>query len=127
MDEKQYKSELLEIRKYSGQSFDKQLVYISGGGLILTIGFVKEIIDLSSSSCNFLLFTSWICFTLALTFNLVSHRTAINAVDYFFEENEKKSSSYDTYTDRSNRLSIFFLFTGITTFILFVVKNIVNG
>lgn len=43
----QYISTLYEIRKYSGEQYDKLIVYLSSGALVLTVGFVEKVVDLS--------------------------------------------------------------------------------
>ena len=123
-ENKELLDELKMIRQYSEQTFDKQLVYIAGGGLILTLGFVKDVVDLSKSSSNWLLFLTWILLTLALTLNLFSHRSAKTAVDHYIKDNTTKGVFWNNVTDKLGIASAVSLFLGITSFIIFIILNI---
>ena len=41
----EYISMLYEIRKYAGEHYDKLIIYLSSGALVLTVGFVKDIVE----------------------------------------------------------------------------------
>ena len=41
-EKKSRKKNLLEMRDYAQEEFDKLIVYLNSGALILTIGFVKD-------------------------------------------------------------------------------------
>ncbi|WP_035558076.1 hypothetical protein [Hymenobacter sp. IS2118] len=71
-----------ELHKSSAQEFDKQLVYLAGGGLALTLTFAKDIAAITGSRFVPLLFFTWLAFALALLFNLFSHRKATATHDY---------------------------------------------
>lgn len=118
------REQLIKIRSYSEQTFDKQLVYLAGGGLVLTIGFIKEIIDLSTSTYNPLLYISWIGLCLCLLFNLLSHKSSSRAIDEYLKDKHNKGDQWNSITSNMNTTSIVFLITGISTFILFILFNI---
>jgi hypothetical protein len=118
------KSSLIDIRKYSESSFDKQLVYLAGGGLVLTIGFIKEVIDLDTAKSFAFLFLTWICFTLSLTINLFSHKSSTKSVDLYIKENYGDGEKWNKYTRWLNHISILFLTSAIVLFIIFVFLNI---
>jgi hypothetical protein len=59
-EEKDWKNRIHEYRKEASSQFNKQLVYLSSGGLILTIGFIKDIVNLSTARCNTLLLLTWL-------------------------------------------------------------------
>ncbi|OGX91484.1 hypothetical protein BEN49_04745 [Hymenobacter coccineus] len=66
---------LTDRQSISGQEFDKQIVALAGGGLALTITLSKDFLAQGADLVGFL-FASWGCFLLALTANLISHRTS---------------------------------------------------
>ena len=43
-EEEKYSDKVQKDRDYSSDLFDKQLVYLSAGALVLTIGFVKDLV-----------------------------------------------------------------------------------
>ena len=72
---------LEERRDFSEEIFEKMVVYVAGGGLVLTIGFVKDIVNLETVEFLNYLFATWILFAMTLLLNLISHRTAIKGID----------------------------------------------
>jgi hypothetical protein len=65
-----------EMHKSSAQEYDKQIVYISGGALGLTLTFAKDIVTVTGSHFILLLILAWIAFAVSLLCNLISHRKA---------------------------------------------------
>jgi hypothetical protein len=65
-----------ELHKSSAQEYDKQTVYLAGGGLALTLTFAKDIIHITGSHAIPLLILTWIAFATALLCNLISQRKA---------------------------------------------------
>ena len=111
-------------RDYAAEQFDKLIVYISSGGLVLTIGFVKDIVKITDDTNTGLLKSCWIAFTLALMLNLISQWTSVKTMDKQLDEEEKSANTWNTVTDRLNILSALVLIAAILLFIIFVWKNI---
>lgn len=63
-------------QKEAGQEFDKQAVYIAGGGLALTLSVAKDFTDFVGKQYFVLLLLTWLLFALTLLFNLISHRAS---------------------------------------------------
>ncbi|MCB2409813.1 hypothetical protein [Hymenobacter lucidus] len=150
--QRQSMKEVIDIckdnQKASGQEFDKLLVYIAGGGLALTVGFVKDIVSITNAKYLWLLFLTWVSFTLTLLFNLISHKLAATASDeslslwsyrkHCFDFNKEIDNDYDKKLDtkanwandwvsRLNDLSIASTIIGISFFIVFTFINLNNG
>lgn len=134
-----------EFYKSSAQEFDKQIVYIAGGGLALTLTFAKDIASITNSHFLLILFATWIAFAVALLLNLLSHRKSAQAFDDLsvaysysresyiakkhsdenhindlFSKAENKSKNVDTL----NNISFYATIVGIAGFILFVFLNV---
>jgi len=122
-----YLEQIQKIRTYSSEQLDKQIVYLAGGGLVFTIGFIKNIVDISKSTNLTLLFVAWILFVTTLVLNLVSHKSSIKAMDLELQLEHKKSDSWDNATDWLNSISILSLVLAIILFIIFVSLNIQNN
>lgn len=65
-----------ELHKIAAQEYDKQIVYIAGGGLALTLTFATNIVKATGSNSSPVLFLTWVAFATALLSNLLSHRKA---------------------------------------------------
>jgi len=118
-DDKDYLKILYEARKYAGEQYDKLIVYLSSGALLLTVGFIKNVVDLSKINDLFLLYSSWICFSTSLIIILISHRTSLLSIDLEIK-GKKTSDFWNAMTDILNWLSMIALIIGIVSFIIFV-------
>lgn len=137
----------VELQKLSSQEFDKQIVYIAGGGLALTLTFAKDIASVTSSYFVPLLLATWLFFAIALLINLFSYRRAAKnydsstslhrhyrechttgkpidqlKCDYWQVDLEKGNSQVNLL----NIWSFNIVAAGIASFILFVLLNILN-
>jgi len=117
-------TQISKIREYSSEQFDKLLVYLSSGALVLTLGFVKDIVKISEETNKSLLIASWSLYALSLLLILFSHKSSIISMDYELNQKSKKSDLFDIITEVLNWSSTITLLAGIITFILFVYKNI---
>jgi len=115
---------LLELRATAENQFDKQIVYLAGGGLVFSIGFVKDILGVNKvPDCKILLFGVWICFAVSLIVNLFSYLTSSKASNYQLNSNKKKSDTFDSLTKILNTTSIITLLLGIILLIWFSIIN----
>ncbi len=117
--------ELLEKRRIAEGQFDKQIVYLSGGGLIFSIGFVKDIIGVGKVAIfKELLIATWICFALSLVINLFSYIFSRKTIDMEIIGEDCKSDFYNFITQLLNCLSIISLLLGIALLIWFSILNL---
>ena len=123
-EEEKYSDKVQKDRNYSSDQFDKQLVYLSAGALVLTIGFVKDLVVITNETSTTLLIISWISFTLSLIAMLLSHRSSVYSMDYELDGKSKKSDDWDLITKFLNWVSTLSLIIGIILFIIFISKNI---
>lgn len=83
------RQEYLQHRKYLietslGQigQFDKLIVTLSSGALALSLTFIKDISPTPIPCSKFLIFVSWILFTISLIATLLSHYTSHKDMDF---------------------------------------------
>lgn len=115
----------LENRKSSEQEYDKQVVYLAGGGLVLTIGFVKDLLTLTKSAHLWALLTCWVLYALCLLTNLASHWLARQAFDSYLREESADLQRYKKRQVEVANVICFLLVAGGTfAFVLFVFLNI---
>jgi hypothetical protein len=74
---------LLDLRKQSESEFEKLIIYVASGGLVLTITFSEKIlsIDKDGQYLNWLIFT-WILFAFTIVVSLVFHLTSIKSIRF---------------------------------------------
>lgn len=121
---KDWKKTIHEYRKEASAQFNKQLVYLSSGGLILTLGFVKDLVDLSSAQGKWMLISTWVCFAGSLILNLISHKSTMKAMDLELDGKCDESDKQDLSTDRLDLFSIVFLLAAISLFVIFISLNL---
>jgi hypothetical protein len=127
MDEKESSDYLLTVRKmrdYAQEEFDKLIVYLSSGGLVLTVGFVKDLVFLSEAGWKTLLILSWSGFIISLILILLSHRSAIKSSTLELDGKENESDEQDQKTERLNLISFVALIIAVIVFVLFISINL---
>jgi hypothetical protein len=136
-----------KVLDYSIEQYDKLIITLSSGGLVLTVGFVRDIVKITPCTDTTNLQISWCLFTAALIISLLSHITSYLAnkyeIDYTNEEinclkkkeefkikgfNIKKISFlkkfFNSGTIILNVLSSVSLAIGIILFVIFINKNL---
>lgn len=77
-EENEYRESLEHAIRGSEDDFEKNLVYLSAGSLVLSIGFIEKIVPISKANCIGFLIISWFLIALALLLNLASHLISAN-------------------------------------------------
>lgn len=125
-----YKKELLNLLEKSSDNFEKQLNYISAGGIGVSMIIVEKVIkDLANSKCKATIILSWIFLTLTLVSNLISHIYTFSVHSKTIQEIDLEQYSYDQAKKRNdtiknwNIVSAVMLVLGIAFCIIYVSLN----
>jgi hypothetical protein len=131
-------------QKEAGQEFDKQAVYIAGGGLALTLAVAKDFTAFIGKQYFVLLLFTWLFFALTLLFNLISHRASsllhaaqanlaalyhtcyISQVSPVNEKVKRETAAADynsRWVSRLNKWSLVSIVAGMLALILYVFLN----
>jgi len=113
-----------DIKDYSEEQFDKLIVYLNSGALILTMGFVKDIATITKDTDTKLLIYTWSSFVVSLVLILLSHRSSIISMNFEIKKKEKTSDFFDIVTYTLNWASFAIFILGISLFISFIHKNL---
>lgn len=119
----EWQTTIRETRDYAQEGYDKLIVYLSSGGLILTVGFVKELVDLTTAQYKWSLIASWVGFIISLILILLSHQSAIHAMSLELDKKPDKSDEQDKTTNKLNWGAFGFLVLAIVIFISFIITN----
>jgi hypothetical protein len=126
-----YKNELVDIHRKSQETFEQQLSYISAGCLVLSIGYVKDIVkDISKAGCRSLLMIGWVLMISTLLLNLVSHLLAEKFYSKSISEinrsvfNPGESDKRFKKITKINWICVYTLIFGILLIIIFINRNI---
>lgn len=132
---------------YSLEQFDKLIILLSSGGLVLTIGFVRDIVTITKDTNTFLLKGCWYLLAFALIINLLAQVSSFiaNKIEIKitnielnelkttgeFDENSKSVKSKRSLFNISNSsikvlniVSFISMVLGLLLFVIFVNQNI---
>ena len=110
-------------RKASQQEYDKLLVYLASGGLILTVGFVKDVVPLEKAAYLYLLKFTWASFSVSLFAALLSHMFSVWAIEAA-QTNSVWWKLYNCVVKTTNIISLLLLAVGVMCFLFFTSYNL---
>jgi hypothetical protein len=122
----------------ASDEYDKAILALSGGGLTLSIGFIKDVVPLDKAIWLHSLLYSWVCFALALLAVVASYMLSVQAQKrnldhlqrYYIDGNQaflNARNSFNTWLGRCNVISGLLLFMAVMLTIVFAWKNISEG
>lgn len=123
---------LVELQNSSYKTFDKAILFLSSGAIAISVT-VLEIKEMASDSID-LLFASWAFWLASLLFQLRTYLWSGSALeaqiiqcDMAYQNNkyEPKTTSYNKWIQRGNRLSLMFFALGSFVFLIFVGSGLV--
>ena len=123
MDNKKWYEHMIKVGEYSSEQLDKAIVYISGGSLALSIGFVEKIVKITNSTDTTILKLSWIMFISCLVVNLLSHFSSIIGANCVLNKNEGCGIFFNIISWILNSVSILLILTGLVLFLVFIGKE----
>jgi hypothetical protein len=123
-EEQTKKTERLQDAQHEqSSSFDKAILSLSSGGLVLSLAVVKDILDTAKLQYYGLLLTSWYCFGLSIISMIVSFKLAVHWIQKYLES-DPQFGFYNRLTRWLNYLSIGAFAAGVIALLLFTTINI---
>jgi hypothetical protein len=131
----EFRTHLIESRHKSYEQFDKAVFYLSGGGLIVSLTFLKGITPIETAVSKNLLVTTWILFVMPLILTLLSFILSQKSLDrqidltddYFLRDDQSalsKTNTFSVITKYMNYSSATLFVAGVVSFLRFVYANI---
>jgi len=124
MNSKDYEKQILKYRDYSIKQFDKLIIFLSSGAIVISIGFINNVVNLKTEISKSLLIWSWTSFALSLISILISQKTSLITMNKELLEEKKCSNFYDKITDCLNWVALISLSIGIILLIIFISTNL---
>lgn len=130
-----YRKHLTESRRQSYDQFDKAIFLLAGGGLTVSIAFLKGIVPFETAQYKPLLACTWLFFTLPLVLTLLSFIYSRRAIDlqlkfaeeYFVKKDKSafnKKNKFSKATEYINYSSAVSFLIGLTCLLFFAYLNI---
>ena len=124
-DDNKYLDQLYKGYFYSSEQFDKAILFVSSGSLVLSISFIEKIVPLAISSCKMLLLLSWIFEAITIILFTINHYLSILSFDHEIKKYFKQSHNKKAITVQNiNVASIITLLSGLFCLIIFIFINI---
>ena len=131
---KKLNEEFANLLAKSQDIFEKQLSYISTGALGLSVGFIKDIVDIKNSNYKWMVVSGWGLLILTLLLNLISHMIAAQNA----KKGKTETEDLDKYDERKinertkqmeniNKTTVGTMTGGIILIILFITINSIYG
>ena len=136
-------ADLEKDENYAIEKFDALIISLSSGGLVFSIGFIKDVIKNFHEIDLLWLKVCWICFGLSLILNLLSHVTSFysnrfekKALNLAIKKRQNKviksdpksaekiSDIFDSGTTFLNGLSLLSFLTAVITLVFFIYSNV---
>lgn len=119
------------VKEKSEDDFEKNIVYITAGTLVLSLTFIEKIVNIKESNSLWVLVVSWSFLVITLVVNLLSHYLSSLFHDKSAEELDNDNPYLIDNIDSRNRImrrfnlsSIVTLFIGISCLVIFSSINI---
>lgn len=126
-DEKYWQS-LYEMYKESSKQFDRNVLYIASGALVLSLTFIKEIVDFKTVQCKPLLVISWSLFVVVIIISLISHYFSMRAINQKMktieDDNDPTTSLLNSIVEGMNIIMIILLPLALLFLMIFTYLNL---
>jgi len=121
-----------DIRKYSIEQFDKNIVFIASGALAVSFAFIKDIIpNLKEAICKEYLIYSWHIFAGVIFISLMGHFISMQGSNWAIANANLDDEQYNKGVKRwsipiraLNIIMIVAIFIGAILLISFIHKNL---
>jgi len=118
--------------RYSGEQFDKNILFIASGAFAVSFAFVKDIIpDFNNAIDKWSLITSWYIFAIVIFLSLICHLISSKAHDWALNNQDMEPIKFNNKIKRKNlpiniiNLSMILgILVGALFLIYFIQKNI---
>jgi hypothetical protein len=121
---------LYKALSYSGEQFDKSVLFIASGALGISFAFIDKLIpDLKNATSKDCLFNAWYCFVGVIFISLVSHFISTLSMRWSIKHYEEDGWSEGMSNwNRSIRILNFIMMIGLSAgallLIYFIKQNI---
>lgn len=132
------RDDLLKRQLSNSENADRAVLTVSTAALGFSLAFLKDVVPLAAADQLWLLYVSWLCFTLAIIITLASFFTSQKAINaqlalaerYYLQHDESAYAnrpSSATVTENLNLAGAVIFVVGIFLTCIFAVINIGKG
>jgi hypothetical protein len=130
--EKQHIEALDKTARYSGEQFDKNIVFIASGALGVSFAFIKDIIpNFKDAEEKWTLISSWYIFAIVIFISLICHYLSTRAHNWALDNQNLDTTTFNnkikywnTPIHIMNLTMILGILIGALFLIYFIQKNI---
>ena len=128
-----YREHVISNSLKSQQTYDKVLLTLTSGALVISVSFVHDLIDVHSSNLRICLYLSWVVWFVGLFLLLLSHLKSTKAWEKTLEQIDdgtlykdlsKIGEPYTSCVERCNNWGFIFFLLGVVSFFLYLFINL---
>lgn len=131
---KKYRESLSSARQKAQEEFDKNVLWLSSGGLGVSFTFLKDLILNDTIEYPWLLLSAWVCWFLSILSIFFSYRYSYLGLDKTIKkiddgtvhDNPVETDKYFKFTAFLNKSGVCLLFAGLFLILLFSYFNFHN-
>lgn len=120
------RKELIDRHLSNSEAQDRAILTLSSSGLVLSVSFIRFVVDLDGADYSWLLFSSWALFALAVVSTIFSYLIGQKAIDESIEISHKyyieDDDDYENVVPLSSKINDKINLASSITFILAVVS-----
>jgi uncharacterized membrane protein YpjA len=127
--------ELIDRQLSNSEAQDKAILTLSSSGLVLSVSFIRFVVELDSATYTYLLFSSWLFFALAVISTIFSYLIGQKAINdsigisykYYIEDNDDYENivpASSNINDKVNLLSSITFMLAVISIAAFITLNI---
>jgi len=127
---KKYRESVQEYEQRSQAMYDRTILSLSGGALVLTLGYVGGTLPRDTLEGGNFLLTSWICWVISILlvlassyFNILALRKTVDQIDDGTIEKEHAGGCWDKLNAWIGPFSGILFLIGVILMIVFVICN----
>lgn len=130
-DLKEYRSRLIQTVEKLNENYDKLIITLSGGALVLSLTFLKDVVKETPIYSPEYLISAWVLFIISLAcvlgsllFGIAAHRKAICQVDADTIYKEHPGGIFSKLSNYIHYISTICLIAGLVFITIFIYVNL---
>jgi len=126
MKNRERQRQLLKLRLETEKQFEKLIIYLASGGLLLTITFTEKLNSIENGKHQFWLAYTWLMLAASLTIGLFVNFISVKSIDHILREENIEGYNKNKLVEYLQGLTIVTLLYGVISFVIYATLCLFN-